>query len=1220
MLLPPQSLANFQDLVARLKQGSVTAFVGAGLSASQLPTWEHLHAKLQEASGLVPKRLFDPDFAPVDFADFRDAMMPEAYLQVLRDTFAGVVTHYPDHYRLLDETGGFDKLVTTNYDEFVATVAVSNNRSPRIAIYPDLTDLSARYVYLHGRAYTADTPADLVVCEDDYGRAYGDMGHAKNMLRVLFSRPGVFFGSSLKDPDLLALIRERARYLQLTHLDAEPPLFAVIAAKPDAEGDDAFIAAAEVTTGRLERLGVRAICYRHDQHHSQLRATMLQLRHDAEPRAIEALSLDRSKLLNRLGAKASPSANDVKQVLHLIRGVPELARHFFLESATTTAWYDKLKDSVIIPSAIEPWLFGEEGLRYISWSPAPYVERIAPQYPAAVIELMHRLSVSNNPDVQSTLVRAATRLPLRDFEDVLPIIGQWMASPYRRASRVDIPLALFAGELSKAQAGYAASLAILDQLLTPVNTEVGDLELNVVDYWLSYLKEPRDRLTARYSSPTYLVLKRHLITALGIVGFELDAYSEAWRPAIADDERNHPVRHWILSYLLDGVRDAILAWSALDPVAAAAEIDELLHSEHALLQRIGLHVASERPKTIPLLSQPILHVPFVLNDEFFHEVALLLNQRFADLDARSQALVHRYIQLGSPSHPLASEEQRQRYLDYDRWRWLAVLPQDARTVEEQGWWSDLLRTRGLPSQPFYWVQVENVERNVESPEPPPWEQCKAAWFDDGAPALISALRSNREGRWSLQSLVDEDPAGLLALAPFLDARDSDLIETYVGAYSTALTTKNETPFDWEPLVELMERVTRAEIATVRSATGYMGRFIREGLLSEQQPIPSEHLAPVASILARIIGAFATELSAPPISDSWMGRIHQLNHDAGIAADTFMLTIWRMLRVKNPEERHLPDEISAWIDMALDVGWGGQEMRHALGQYGSILGWGEPGWLFNHLEAVWPCGDSREAVNARRLFLHGLLHATHWSLTEIEVLLPVLSEAVRDLGREEPLYFSEAGQRGPFVTYLVLGWLNDCQGFGFDGLIGKFTKVAPDTVRAMFVRELGRHFRMSRGQEQLDYDGTLAKRDKYWSWRIDELGHVLPVSEPSEELSTFCSWQEYPQRSLRSLEPRFVVSIDHLTDGFHAMHLLEYIAARGESEPLPALRLLHRLADHLLTTHKLALWTENRELEAALDAACRGSRPTHRRQVRQLTDVLVRGGLTSYARQLEQCGK
>jgi len=99
----PESQANFETLIATLRAGEVTAIIGAGLSVPMKPTWPTLHAELQIASGLEPRRTFDGAVAPIDFADFRDALGSDRYLGVLRQRFGGIVSAYPDLYARLDE-------------------------------------------------------------------------------------------------------------------------------------------------------------------------------------------------------------------------------------------------------------------------------------------------------------------------------------------------------------------------------------------------------------------------------------------------------------------------------------------------------------------------------------------------------------------------------------------------------------------------------------------------------------------------------------------------------------------------------------------------------------------------------------------------------------------------------------------------------------------------------------------------------------------------------------------------------------------------------------------------------------------------------------------------------------------------------------------------------------------------------------------------------------
>ena len=105
-----------------------------------------------------------------------------------------------------------------------------------------------------------------------------------------------------------------------------------------------------------------------------------------------------------------------------------------------------------------------------------------------------------------------------------------------------------------------------------------------------------------------------------------------------------------------------------------------------------------------------------------------------------------------------------------------------------------------------------------------------------------------------------------------------------------------------------------------------------------------------------------------------------------------------------------------------------------------------------------------------------------------------------------------------------------------------------------------------------------------------------------------------------MERRLEVSIDHITGGQAVTELLEWIAAKGETEPLFGARLLLRLVEHLLGEADLT-WGWNRHmLGEALDAVCRGARRHHRPLLRQIVDRLMMANVLDYSDKLPNCGK
>ena len=336
------------------------------------------------------------------------------------------------------------------------------------------------------------------------------------MLEALFGRPGVFIGSSLKDPDLLVLLRQRTRLSGDPRSDSLPPLFAVVPVKPAGEGGEDFTASAEVMTRRLLRLGVRAICYASDQTHTQLRAVLLELRHEAKRRPVEALFLERTRQLNRLGAIPVPTPDDVERVRDLIRGVPELARHFFEISATTPAWYDALKKSVIVPGVVEPWDLGDGERRIGLWAAAPYIRRIARDRPEVVEELIGRLGDTTNWDAQSVLGRLAADLPDDRLRGALPIVARWMDGPNGSFNRVAEYLAPVPQRLAEAGA-MSLACEILQELLAPMgNRNDGEAVLRIDDYWYPDLRRALALIAADQPQPTYLLAKARLLDLLTV--------------------------------------------------------------------------------------------------------------------------------------------------------------------------------------------------------------------------------------------------------------------------------------------------------------------------------------------------------------------------------------------------------------------------------------------------------------------------------------------------------------------------------------------------------------------------------------------------------------------------------------------------------------------------------------------------------------------------------
>jgi len=1193
---------NFRDLVVATREGDVVAFIGAGLSAGRQPTWRELHRIMQEKAGLSPVRPFSEEDAPVDFEDFRDALGAEQYLALLREQFASPIADYPDLYRVIDETEGFRCLATTNFDEYLATVALKHARNPEIAEYPQFRPRYPRYIYLHGRAKTASSPSDLIVCEGDYALAYDDSGGANVTLKYLLTGPIVFLGCSLRDPDLAAVLKDVQRLRHTQGREFGPPPFAILAADPQEIGIEglSLAEAVEVRTRRLIRRGVRPIWYESDKTHSQLRDLLLQLQYEVGRRPSEPLFLERAGEVDKLASVESPSQEQRERVLDLITDSPELARYFF-QRATSVTWYDALLDTDTLSAVAEP-LPDEEGrVRAMPWAAAPYVRRISSQRPDAVVELVLRLRKSENWHVRNVLSELAVTLPQDSLKAALPVLFEWLEYRYQSVSLVAHNL-LEALERVAQRGSTALAAQILDNMLRPKRGSLGSsAQLVISDHELPRVALTIHRLIGDDPQSAYFLLKGCLLRAIDVASGRESSW---WRAAIEDHPQNSERLEQPLQFLLTATRDALLTWIDQQADGALPELNQIVSSGEEILRRLGLHVLTTFPEQIAKLDVP----PFTEDNFFdlgpFHELMVLLNQRFDHLPERQREVVHRLIREGPPPQDEgeSSDDQQQRR---DTWRWhlLAVISPEHQTAEEQAWREGLRATRNDPPEPFF-VVFFHTGFIANEPQDGRLREARA----QGMEALLSALRQE-SGRWDgLRELVREDPDGMLKLAPLMQREDFDHIWPYFDAYENLM--KANVAVGWTPLVALVERMVPEPPENPGRAEWAAAGLLRSGMANRTVGIPADLLDRAFKVVVRIIDGLYSRLESG-IEEDRDPAFHQLNTPSGQAADAFMLCVWRMAIQGGEDQPQIAPAARESIWRALHEGWGGLELRHAFGQFVRVLDWCEPGWLAASTDFLLPPGDSPNAVNAARSFLSGYLCDSQLVASLMRTLVPLYDRVIPDTGRHKPTYLSDEMMRRRFAEHLVIAWLWDTEGFDFDGLLGELLAVASDEVLAHVVWFLGAEHKKSTGELRTK---LWQKMDEYWQRRVAELSSI-PAAERSEELTRFCVWIEDANVPLADLEARLRLSIDHLTMGFAIDVLVTRFAHSGEIESAPSARLLYQIVSRWSDDPEV-FWL-GRDLEAAMDSICRGAGPEERETVRLIVDRLLETGRADFREKLRQ---
>ncbi len=297
-----KDLDAFNDLVSVVRGKRALALVGAGMSARVgYPSWAALMATLADRAAMEARKRknppeqsprgsnedrFPPDFRE-DFTWQGEVLRTRiesitnnnnAYIDFLETTFA-LNKRKPDKCSRLVAGLPFRHFLTTNYEQVLALAMKAERKvAPRIIDWTVEQEAlrmmhtlleeheDPHVIHLHGRV---ENPNGIVLTDRDYARHYLRSDSAMRKLFALFAlNRFVFFGFSLTDPDLMALLRQVAGGLAY---ERRPRHFVILSAGQGYPRDD-------MRERLINKFGVRPIFYENlDGKHSQLLPLLSEL-------------------------------------------------------------------------------------------------------------------------------------------------------------------------------------------------------------------------------------------------------------------------------------------------------------------------------------------------------------------------------------------------------------------------------------------------------------------------------------------------------------------------------------------------------------------------------------------------------------------------------------------------------------------------------------------------------------------------------------------------------------------------------------------------------------------------------------------------------------------------------------------------------------------------------------------------------------------------------
>ena len=560
-------------------------------------------------------------------------------------------------------------------------------------------------------------------------------------LRVHLRGHVLFIGSSLDDPDLAGIQREFGR-LPVTRNSAvgEPP-FVLQRAEEGWTEEDAAIA--------MKRAGLmrsRPILFRFDENYTTLRAVFEELRSQAGSRTPALFYLAQVEVVDGLAALEDLSDAEKQNLIDLIGSSPPLRKQFF-RRATSAAWYQVLLDAGLLEAVVEPWLDSEGQTRVKSWDPAPYVRHLASTRPDAIAQLISSLRYSKNWQMHDVLSGLACCLSDEQLGEALPVLREWRQLEFVYPG-IDLNLTtLFVGA---ANSGYNSALRILEELLGP-----HELGRAMESYQVEQMDPAVQKLIGDAPQNTFQLLKTSLTASLDEDG--QDSFSRA---AIEEHQQNLTQLNSLQHARVSWTRDALLALCRDDSEAGTRELNALNASGEELLVRLALHITRSLPAFLGRLDSPLVTLERVFDHGLFHELILLLHERFRELPTDLQQTVHRAISEGPL--PLDGDTERDRQIRVDSWRrrLLGKIPVEHQTAQEGQWRADLGVTPDAADQSFF-LFCFTAGSFAETADEPDLQSVLA----QGTQRFLAYMREE-PGRWrGLRELAQANPQGLLNLAP-----------------------------------------------------------------------------------------------------------------------------------------------------------------------------------------------------------------------------------------------------------------------------------------------------------------------------------------------------------------------------------------------------------------------------------------------------------------------
>lgn len=892
------NLSDFKELRDAFSDGSLVVFAGAGVSMGEpanLLNFRNLAEKIAKGTGKTlgenkPEDQFlgELKHSGVDIYNCASKVLNRPGLEPTEL-----------HFNLLRlfSTPESVRVVTTNFDLLFERAAEKVfDSSPEVFRAPALPlgNKFSGIIHVHGSVHT---PEDMVLTDEDFGRAYLVEGWARRFLVELFrSFTVLFVGYSHNDTIM--------NYLARALLGS---------------GETRFALTDENVLEKWKMLGIEPVVYPSpDGSHEALYEGIYKLARDFG-RGV----LDWRREINEI-ADRLPSSVGEEEKGTIDRALEDVGRtRFFTEAASSPEWIDWLDRNGNLQGLFDNGTLSEPNAQLAHW----LAVKFSCDHANRLFDLIGRHGMHLNPDFWYSLARflGLDKENSWDKETVSRWISLLLATIPKHPH--DIVL-LWLGERCVKHELFGSMIEVFDAMAArrltlfawpnidgEHSSITADLKLAsdhhaISTLWENSLKPNLDRVADPLITNVIGHLERHHFT-LSTWG----AASRKWNPASMDRsaiEPNEQDKHpKAFDVLIDAARDC-MEWLALNQMETAAQLcEKLAVSEAPIARRLAVHILPARKdltadeKTDWLLSKMDLH-----DDSAYHELFLAVRKIYPDARPKRRRNIIKAVLAYRFSDE--ENERKDEYTAGEHFNWLYSLHE------------------AKPDCSFTKKALDKIRKQFpdfhpsEHPDHQIWFEA-AGWVGPQSPWTTEELLSRSPDEWLKDLLtfrqtgiLGPDRRGLLvnveeaakqnfewglALASLLAEEqkwDADIWSALLGAWSK--TSINE-----DRHREILRFLGTSELHGKNALHMPVAEVLRALVKSASDLYPPDLLAQASKIAAILWENFDRDEA---LSGDFEWPTRAINHPAGVLAQFWLSSLYLCRKRQDPVPCVLGEEYSS----------------------------------------------------------------------------------------------------------------------------------------------------------------------------------------------------------------------------------------------------------------------------------------------------------------------